>query len=153
MWSLAWRLRQRLPALNDDVWSWETVSDDLSFLGQNRLCRFNECAAKQCSCDGAWRFYAEQLMAQNGLDKVKYEVSRTVQPPSHIPLRPLAVQSQNFICAPDCQVDHHTFPDLFHAKRTPDPKPHRAAISSFCSALRLPPAPVRPKTCFSNPWY
>ena len=71
LWSLAWRLRHRLSALIDDVWTWENVSDELALLGQSRLDRFLQCARGQCGCDGAWRNYAELLLRQNGLDKVQ----------------------------------------------------------------------------------
>jgi len=71
LWSLAWRLRHRLSALIDDVWSWESVSDDLALLSQSRLERFLECARGQCGCNGAWKTLAEWLLEANKLDKVQ----------------------------------------------------------------------------------
>ena len=36
VFNLAWKLRSKLGALIDDVWAWETISDDLALLGQSR---------------------------------------------------------------------------------------------------------------------
>ena len=71
LFQLAWRLRHRLSALIDDVWSWETVSDDLIFLGQSRLERFAICARGQCGCDGHWRRAAEWILEKNQLNAVE----------------------------------------------------------------------------------
>ena len=61
--------RSKLPALIDDVWSWENVSDDLVLLGQSRLERLTACAHGPCRCGGAWRQAAEWILEKNGLDK------------------------------------------------------------------------------------
>ena len=68
LWQVAWRMRSRLSALIDDVWSWETVSDDLRLLGQTRLETFHAAARGQCVCRGAWRQAAEYVLQANGLD-------------------------------------------------------------------------------------
>lgn len=62
-------LRHRLAALIDDVWSWESVSDDLALLGQTRLERFQVCANSQCICGGAWPHVAEWILQANQIDK------------------------------------------------------------------------------------
>lgn len=67
-WQVAWRMRARLPGLIDDVWTWETVSDDLVLLGQSRQERFHAAASGQCVCGGAWRQCAEYVLLANGLD-------------------------------------------------------------------------------------
>ena len=69
LFNMAWRIRHRLAALIDDVWSWETVSDDLAMLRETRLERFGACAHGQCCCQGAWRQAAEWMLWANGLDK------------------------------------------------------------------------------------
>lgn len=65
---LAWRIRQKLPAIIDDVWSWETVGNTLSWLGQSRLDCFVAASRGACVCQGVWRQWAEWALAANGID-------------------------------------------------------------------------------------
>lgn len=65
---LAFRIRHKLPALIDDVWSWETVGETLSWLGQSRLDCFVAASRGACVCQGIWRQWAEWVMSANGID-------------------------------------------------------------------------------------
>ena len=65
---LAFKLRHKLSALIDEVWSWETVADTLALVGQSRWDRFLQVAREPCLCSGAWRQWAEWSLQSNGLD-------------------------------------------------------------------------------------
>ncbi|CAE8608714.1 unnamed protein product [Polarella glacialis] len=61
--NLAFKIRRQLPALIDDVWSWETVDDTLSLQGQPRIERLF--AAAREACNGQWRYLAEACLRLN----------------------------------------------------------------------------------------
>ncbi|CAE8638477.1 unnamed protein product [Polarella glacialis] len=63
--NLAFKIRRQLPALIDDVWSWETVDDTLSLQGQPRIERLFAAAREACNCNGQWRYLAEACLRLN----------------------------------------------------------------------------------------
>ena len=67
MFKLAFRLRQRLSALIDDVWRWETVDDTLQVVGMSRADTLRAFASRACVCGGAWRHFAEGLLSDNNV--------------------------------------------------------------------------------------
>ena len=72
LFQFAFRIRQRLPSLIDDVWTWETVSDDLSFIGQSLWARLLAAGQEECTCQGAWRHCAEWCLAANGINPTEF---------------------------------------------------------------------------------
>ena len=69
LFQFAFRNRSKLSSLIDDVWSWETVSNDLAMLGKSLWQRFLEAGQGPCVCQGAWRRTAELALQINGIDK------------------------------------------------------------------------------------
>ena len=65
---LTWRIRKKLPAIIDDVWSWETVGETLSWLGRSRLDCFVAASRGACVCQGVWRQWAEWVLCANSID-------------------------------------------------------------------------------------
>ena len=72
LWQLAFRMRARLSSLIDDVWSWETVDDELALLGQSRLERVQAASSSACICQSVWRQRAEWILEANALDKGQF---------------------------------------------------------------------------------
>ena len=71
VYQLAWRLRHKLPGLIDDVWTWETVADDVKFLSQTRWEALITTSQGQCCCAGKWRQCAEFSLDANGVNKIE----------------------------------------------------------------------------------
>ena len=65
LFQYAFKIRSKLSALIDDVWAWETVSDDLALLGQSRLERLVAAGKGPCTCAGWWRHCAEWALQAN----------------------------------------------------------------------------------------
>ena len=72
LFQFAFRTRQKLSSLIDDVWSWETVSDDLALLGQSRWQRLLAAGQEPCVCQGSWRQCAEWCIAANGINPIEF---------------------------------------------------------------------------------
>ena len=68
LWLFAWKLRAKLPGIIDDVWSWETVHEDLAIVATSRLERLQAVAQSPCVCQGVWRQYAEYALRANSID-------------------------------------------------------------------------------------
>ena len=68
LFQYAFKIRQKLSGLIDDVWEWETVSDELALLSQSRLERLVEAGRGPCSCGGYWRYFAEWALQANGIN-------------------------------------------------------------------------------------
>ena len=72
LYHFAFRVRQKLPSLIDDVWPWERVIDDLASLGQPRWERLLAAGRQACVCQGTWRHCAEWCWAANGINPVEF---------------------------------------------------------------------------------
>lgn len=68
LFQFAFKNRQKLSSLIDDVWSWETVDDYLLLHGQSRLDLLRAAARTNCSCGGAWYNTACWTLRRNGID-------------------------------------------------------------------------------------
>ena len=66
--ALAWKIRSRLDALIDDVWSWEHVDDTLAWVGETRAARFVAAGQGPCVCNGMWRHCAEWALQANAVN-------------------------------------------------------------------------------------
>ena len=55
LYHYAFKNRVRLPALIDDVWSWEQVEDSLASQSLSRVGRMQRAATRACECGGEWR--------------------------------------------------------------------------------------------------
>ena len=69
---VTWRLRQKLPAIIDDVWEWEHVDESLALLAKSRAERFADVLSQPCVCQGAWRHCAEWALQANGVDRARF---------------------------------------------------------------------------------
>jgi hypothetical protein len=67
LYKLAFKMRHKLSALIDDVWSWEEVDDTLMFAAQSRLQLLAQVAQKPCPCGGRWRQIMEHALHLNGI--------------------------------------------------------------------------------------
>ena len=112
LWQFAFRMRARLAALIDDVWSWEKVDDDLALLGQSRLERFQIALHSQCVCQGLWRQYAEWALQANALNATQLcsDILRSITHGRHESL-PVVVlvgkhggEGKSFLLAPLRQI-------------------------------------------------
>ena len=65
--SFAFKNRSKLPALIDDVWSWEKVDDFLQLHGRSRLDQLYAAGASTCICQGHWVQRAMQAFSLNGI--------------------------------------------------------------------------------------
>ena len=65
---LTWKLRPRLSALIDDVWSWERVGESLAWLGKSRIDTLVAAAQGACERQGVWRHCAEWALHANQVD-------------------------------------------------------------------------------------
>ena len=72
LFQLAWKLRQKLSALIDDVWAWETVGDTLLRVGGTRVERLCAAAGSPCVCGGQWPHWAATALTLNGLDANRF---------------------------------------------------------------------------------
>lgn len=70
--SLVFRIRTRLAALIDDVWSWEQVDDMLLLLRQSRVQRLTAAAQEPCMCGGRWRQLAYSVFQANGISAERF---------------------------------------------------------------------------------
>ena len=68
MLTFAFKNRQKLNGIIDDVWKWETVDDFLESQGQTRIEALLAAARGPCPCGAAWRARAEEALALNGID-------------------------------------------------------------------------------------
>jgi hypothetical protein len=68
--AFAFRNRMKLTSIVDDVWAWETVDDTLLLGSLTRVQRLHQASFEDCVCGGAWTYYAEQTLRENGIDKV-----------------------------------------------------------------------------------
>ena len=77
---MAFRNRNKLSSLIDDVWSWETVEEDLALLGQSRLDRLASAASSPCVCQGQWRQCAEYVLQANRINgpELCYDIYRSL---------------------------------------------------------------------------
>ena len=66
--AFAWKLRNKLGPLIDDVWSWEAVDDTLAVVRQTRMERLSAAAQGPCACGRRWRQLADYCMATNCID-------------------------------------------------------------------------------------
>ena len=66
--TFAFKNRQKLAAIIDDVWSWETVDDFLHVNAQTRLQLMLQARACPCCCNGVWRHVAWQTLLRNQVD-------------------------------------------------------------------------------------
>jgi hypothetical protein len=67
----AFRMRHKLSALIDDVWSWETVTECLADVGQTLWAKFLAAGHGPCGCGGQWRHMAETALHLNGINPVE----------------------------------------------------------------------------------
>ena len=65
--AFAFKNRAKLPALIDDVWSWEKVEDFLEHNGKSRLDQLYAAAAATCTCGGLWCPRAMTALTVNGV--------------------------------------------------------------------------------------
>ncbi len=68
LYQLAWRIRHRLDALINDVWSWEEVDDTLLRVGGSRVERLASVCSSPCTCNGQWPHWAAMALALNRID-------------------------------------------------------------------------------------
>jgi hypothetical protein len=68
LYHYAFKNRVRLPALIDDVWSWEQVEDSLASQSLSRVGRMQRAATRACECGGEWRKHAEAIFQNNDVD-------------------------------------------------------------------------------------
>ena len=66
--NFAFNNRQKLAAVIDDVWSWETVDDFLQVNTQTRLQLMLQARASPCCCQGMWKQVAWQMLLRNQVD-------------------------------------------------------------------------------------
>lgn len=66
--NFAFKNRQKLAAIIDDVWSWETVDDFLHVNAQTRLQLMLQARASRCCCQGMWKQVAWQMLLRNQVD-------------------------------------------------------------------------------------
>lgn len=59
--------RQRLPALIDDIWRWETVEETLAKARMARLRLLEEAAQTPCRCQGEWRSTVTDAFTKNNI--------------------------------------------------------------------------------------
>lgn len=72
LFKFTWRIRKNLPAIIDDVWSWESIGDTLALVGQSRFDRLCAAAGEPCVCQGCWRQAAEWSLAANKVDAAEF---------------------------------------------------------------------------------
>ena len=72
LFNMAFRIRQKLPSLIDDVWTWETVEEDLAVLGQSRLDRLAAVASSPCICRGQWQQCANYVFQANNIPAAEF---------------------------------------------------------------------------------
>ena len=63
--SFAFKNRQKLPGIIDDVWSWENVDDFLQVNALTRKQRLQQALTEPCQCGGMWLQCAVQLLQRN----------------------------------------------------------------------------------------
>ena len=80
LFNMAFRIRHKLSSLIDDVWTWETVEDDLAVLGQSRVDRLAEAARSPCLCQGRWLECANYVFQANKIPAAEfcYDVYRAL---------------------------------------------------------------------------
>ena len=66
----AFKIRQKLSALIDDVWAWERVGDDIQVLSKSRWETFLAASHMECICQGQWRYWLERALSANSIDPV-----------------------------------------------------------------------------------
>ena len=66
--TFAWKIRHKLPAIIDDVWSWETVDDYLFMHGQSRIDLLMAAARSACGCGGDWYRTAGWTLEKNKIN-------------------------------------------------------------------------------------
>jgi hypothetical protein len=66
--TFAWKNRQKLAAIIDDVWTWETVDDVLSLHGQTRIELLAAAARSKCGCGGDWYRTAVWTLQRNNIN-------------------------------------------------------------------------------------
>ena len=66
--TFAFKNRQKLSAIIDDVWSWETVDDFLQHNALTRMQLMQKARASPCQCNGQWHQVAWQALQRNSVD-------------------------------------------------------------------------------------
>ena len=68
MVAFVFKIRMKLPALIDDVWSWETVDSAVGAAQLSRIQIVRIAAGWPCVCNSRWFALALQTLQQNGID-------------------------------------------------------------------------------------
>lgn len=68
LFAWAFKNRQKLPGIVDDVWSWETVDDYLELNARTRLELLQRAAKLPCGCGGDWFRAASTSLKNNGIN-------------------------------------------------------------------------------------
>ena len=62
------RIRKRLPALIDDVWTWEEIHDHVALSEKSRMDCLLASARQTCCCGGQWHDFVGRALLANGTD-------------------------------------------------------------------------------------
>ena len=68
MLAFLFRIRKRLPALIDDVWTWEEIHDHVALSEKSRMDCLLASARQTCCCGGQWHDFVGRALLANGTD-------------------------------------------------------------------------------------
>ena len=70
LFDFMFKIRAKLPALIDDIWTWEEIDDRMHQSELTREAALSEAMAKPCRCSGMWPRELYTSLGANGIDPV-----------------------------------------------------------------------------------